>query len=52
MLVSGGGKDRHSQAVHNLLEACSLTEKVQATSFDTTSMNGGRLNGARVILEK
>ena len=65
MLVSGGDKDNllgilklafgrglnEAKAINDLLEALKLTKKVQVMSFDSTSVNTGRLNGACVLLE-
>ena len=49
-LASGSGLNE-AKSIYDLLEAWKLTEKVQVMSFDTTSVNTGRLNGACVLLK-
>ena len=50
-LASGTGYNE-SMAIHNLLETWKFTDKVQALSFDTTSVNTGRFNGVCILLEE
>jgi len=65
ILVSGDGTEKllgvpklaltgeqEADAVYSLLKQWRLVDKVQAMSFDTTSGNTGRLNGACTLLEK
>ena len=49
-IASGTGKNE-ANAVHEQLVHWNLTEKVQAMSFDTTSVNTGHFNGVCVLLE-
>lgn len=49
--VSCGTAENEANAVYRLLEKWQLLEKIQAMSFDTTSVNTGRLNGVCVGLE-
>jgi len=50
--LAAGTGDQEAEAVYSLLKQWGLVDKVQAMSFDTTSGNTGRLNGACTLLEK
>jgi len=50
--LTAGTEEQEAEAVFGLLNQWRLVNKVQATSFDTTAGNTGRLNGACTLLEK
>jgi hypothetical protein len=50
-LENGSGQSA-ANAVYKLLDDWSLVHEVQAMSFDTTSANTGRFNGACVLVEQ
>jgi hypothetical protein len=49
--IASGTGEQQSKAVFDLLEFWNVTNKVQAMSFDTTSVNTGKINGVCVRLE-
>lgn len=50
-LISSTGQAQ-AAAVHTALQEWGIVDRVRAMSFDTTSSNTGRINGACVILEQ
>jgi len=50
--LAAGTGEQEAEAVYSLLKQWRLVDQVQAMSFDTTSGNTGRLNGACTLLEK
>jgi len=46
--VASGTSENEANAVYNLLQKIKVTVRVQAMSFDTTSVNTGRFRGVCV----